>query len=124
MLPLQGGLFAVGQNFLVAVGFVGRCQNNLFDLWAAAAGFQHIPCAGNVGLKGGDWVAVGDGDNGLRRQVHDGVNFVLAQNSFDKFTIPNIAAHDLHLFDGLRAHQFALGNPIAHQTDDIGAGGG
>ena len=84
MPALQRRALVVGQLLLVAVGLVRRGDDDLLDRRAAAAGLQQRPGALDVGLEGGDRVAVGDADDGLRRQVDDGVDLVLAERAFEQ----------------------------------------
>ena len=67
-------------------------------------------------------IAIRDADNSLRREVHYCVNLIFAKHTFKQRLATHIAIHDLHAIDQARAHEFALRNPVANKTNDVGAG--
>ena len=107
---------------LVAIGLVRRRDDDLRDLGAAPAGFQQRPCPLDVGLERRDGVAVGDADDGLRRQMKDGVDLMFAQRPLQQRLVAHVAAHQFDFVDHAAADQFALRHPVAHQADDVRPG--
>ena len=115
-------VFRVRQGLLIAVSLVGRRHHDRLYLRGPPARLQDIPCALNVALKREHGVAVGDAHDGLRGQMKNGVDLVLAQDALDKVAIPHIAADDIHRVEGARADQLAARHPVAHQANHLGLG--
>ncbi len=99
MLTLQRCIFIVRQSFLIAVGLIRGSDNDLAYPRAAAAGLQQIPCAGDIGLEGGDRIAIGNGNDRLSSQVNNRIDFVFAQGPFQDFTVADISPDNLDLID-------------------------
>ena len=83
MEGLQPGILPVGQRVVLAIRLVGGSQDDPPHQWASAAGFQQPPGPGDVGLERRGRVAVSDPDDGLGRQVQDGVDLVLAEHPLE-----------------------------------------
>src|SRR5262249_36784884 len=95
--------------------------DNLFHQGTAPRRFEKRPCALNVGFKRRDGIAIGDADDGLRGQVENGVDFVFAEDAFERRLIAHVAADYFHALDVARSRGFRLRNQIAHQTHDVSA---
>ena len=75
----------------------------------------------DVGLERRDGIAVRDAHDCLRRQVDDRVGLVLAEHALQQRLVAHVAAHDVGRLDQPRAHELALGNPVADQARHVGA---
>src|SRR5207245_938397 len=74
----QRRVLVVGATIMVAVGFVRRGRHHLLDLGAPPARFEDGPRPGNVALERRDRVASRNRHDGLRREMDDRVDLVLA----------------------------------------------
>src|SRR5262249_53559406 len=99
----------------------GGGYNNLPHGRAAPARFQDGPSSTDIGLEGRDRIPVCDGDDGLRSQMNDRINLILAERALDE----RLVAHaPLNCSDALAkpgTDKFGLRNRVSHETHDIGA---
>ena len=49
-------------------------------------------------------------------------DFVFPERSFHQLSITDIAAHHRYLLQQAATNRFTLGNPVAHEADDVRAG--
>ena len=104
---------------MVAVRLVGRGENDLGDLRAPPAGLEEAPGAGDVRFERGDGVPIGDRDDGLRREVNDGLDLVFTQDPLQGRLIANVTADHLDALELARPDELALGHPVTNQANDV-----
>ena len=99
MAAFERRVLAVGELFLVAIGLVGGGDHDGADARRAPARLEQVPRALNVAFECRDGIAIGDSDDGLRRQMNDRRGFVFADGPFQQVAIADIAAHDFDAVD-------------------------
>jgi hypothetical protein len=67
------------------------------------------------------WRPSSDADDRLCGEVKNRINFVFAERALYEFAIADVAANYFHAIERSAAHEFALGDPISHQADDVRA---
>ena len=82
-------VFGDGDDFGLAVGGGGGRKDEFFYS-VARDGVQKIDSAGNVGGVKDAGLADGFGDESFRGEVHNGINFVLRENTFELRAIRQI----------------------------------
>ena len=60
--------------------------------------------------------------DGLGGEVHDGADLVLAQGTLEEGLVGDVAGDDLDAMDVARAMELGLGDAVADEADDVGAG--
>lgn len=121
MLPLQGKIFSIGQGLMLAISLVAGGDDNSLDEFAvAAARFEQIIGAPNIGLKSGEGIAVGGADNGLGRNMKNRLNFILVQHPLKCLIVFQFPTDNAHPVLQTEAVEVRIWHQVTDKTRDIG----
>ncbi len=116
----QWHVLGVRQDVARAVGLVGRGDDRARNV-VHAARLEDVPGAAHVGLERRPRGAVGRAHDGLRRQMQDRVDLVLAHGALEQVGVEQVPAHDRAARLGALERQCAAGPFVAAQHDHGGA---
>jgi len=115
----QRRIFGVRKLLVLTVSLVRGRDDNLLYRGTAATRFEQPPGARDVAFERRNWIAVGDTDNRLRREMNDGVDLILTKRTFHRLLIAPVAAHDFHPLQQRALDQFALRHPVAQEANYV-----
>ncbi len=121
MFTLQRRGLVIRQFLVRAVGFVARRRHYGADEGTSPRGLEQRPRPADVRVERRHGVPIGDADDGLRGEVEDRIDFILAQRAFHEMLIAHVAADDIHARERVGREECAARHPVAHERRDVGA---